>query len=87
MTEKSYQQNPGHRPGFLPNFLKEAGVNVVISGGMGASAQQLFAQNNIQVIVGAEGPCDDVVRQYLNGNLKSTGSICREHQYKGRCHE
>jgi predicted Fe-Mo cluster-binding NifX family protein len=28
--------NPGHRPGFLPNFLHEMGVNTIISGGMGA---------------------------------------------------
>ena len=27
--------NPGHRPGFLPNFLNELGAKVVISGGMG----------------------------------------------------
>ena len=27
--------NPGHRPGFLPNFLADRGVNVIISGGMG----------------------------------------------------
>ena len=24
--------NPGHRPGFLPNFLGDLGVNVIISG-------------------------------------------------------
>ncbi|PQQ65341.1 NifB/NifX family molybdenum-iron cluster-binding protein [Acetivibrio saccincola] len=85
--KKDFIQNPGHRPGFLPNFLKESGVNVVISGGMGETAQQLFAQNNIDVIVGAEGSCDDVVQQYLKGELKSTGSICREHQHEGHCHE
>ena len=27
--------NPGHKPGFLPNFLADRGVNVIISGGMG----------------------------------------------------
>jgi len=87
LLKKDFIQNPGHRPGFLPNFLKESGVNVVISGGMGETAQQLFAQNNIDVIVGAEGSCDDVVQQYLKGELKSTGSICREHQHEGHCHE
>lgn len=87
MLKKDFIQNPGHRPGFLPSFLKELGVNVVISGGMGETAQQLFAQNNIKVIVGSEGYCDDIVQQYLNGELKSTGSICREHQHKDLCHE
>ena len=87
ILKKDFIQNPGHRPGFLPNFLKELGVNVIISGGMGETAQQLFAQNNIDVIVGAKGSCDDVVQQYLKGELKSTGSICREHQHEGHCHE
>ncbi len=82
ILKKDFIQNPGHRPGFLPNFLKELGVNVIISGGMGETAQQLFAQNNIDVIVGAEGSCDDVVQQYLKGELKTTGSICREHQHE-----
>lgn len=87
VAEKSFKQNPGHRPGFLPNFLKELGVDVVISGGMGETAQQLFVQNNIKVIVGAKGYCDDVVEQYLNGRLKSRENICREHQHKDFCHE
>ncbi|NLN48938.1 MAG: dinitrogenase iron-molybdenum cofactor, partial [Clostridiales bacterium] len=30
--------NPGHKPGFLPNFLNDLGVNVIISGGMGGGA-------------------------------------------------
>lgn len=87
VVNKNFKQNPGHRPGFLPNFLKELGVNVVISGGMGETAQQLFAQNNIKVVVGAEGFCDDVVQKYLKGELRSLGSICKEHQNKDLCHE
>ena len=62
VLKNDFIQNPGHRPGFLPNFLKELGVNVVIAGGMGETAQQLFTENNIDVIVGVEGYCDDVVR-------------------------
>lgn len=87
VVKKDFKQNPGHRPGFLPNFLKELGVNVVISGGMGETAQRLFAQNNIEVVVGAQGDCDDVIQRYLKGELESTGSICREHQHHGHCHE
>jgi predicted Fe-Mo cluster-binding NifX family protein len=35
VLKKDFIQNPGHRPGFLPDYLKELGVNVIISGGMG----------------------------------------------------
>lgn len=68
--------NPGHEPGFLPVFLKQRGVNVVIAGGMGSRAQNLFAQNSIEAFVGAEGDCQRVIEAYLRGELVSTGNYC-----------
>ena len=44
---------PPHEPGVLPKWLGGMGVNVIIAGGMGHRAQQLFAQNEIEVVVGA----------------------------------
>lgn len=82
---KNFVPNPGHRPGFLPVFLKDLAVNVIIAGGMGETAQELFNRNGIEVVVGASGFCDDLVQQYLNGQLKSTGSVCKEHQHEGHC--
>ena len=52
---------------------------------MGGSAQQLFMDNGIDIIVGAEGPCDDVIKAYIKGELKSTGSVCEEHAHEGHC--
>ena len=83
ILEKSIIENPGHRPGFLPVFLSRLGVNIIIAGGIGETAQALFKEKGIDVIVGVKGLCDDVIQQYLKGELKSTGSICREHQHKG----
>ncbi|GIM29090.1 nitrogenase iron-molybdenum cofactor protein [Clostridium polyendosporum] len=82
---KSFTANPGHRPGFLPVFLKDLGVDVIIAGGMGETAQQLFVQNGIEVFVGSEGLCDDIIQKYIIGGLKSTGSVCREHKHEGNC--
>ena len=73
--------NPGHKPGFLPNFLNDIGVNVIISGGMGGGAVEIFNEKNIEVIVGAKGKAKAAVEAYLQGSLKSTGSICHEHQH------
>lgn len=87
VQSKVFVPNPGHRPGYLPVFLKERNVNVIISGGMGETAQQLFADNDIEVVVGAEGDSDEAVEQFLKGQLKSTKSICSEHQYEGHCNE
>lgn len=85
ILNESFVQNPGHRPGFLPVFLRDLGANVIISGGMGETAQELFKENGIEVVVGASGLCSDLVEQFINGELKSTGSICREHQHEGNC--
>lgn len=73
--------NPGHRPGFLPNFLNDMGVNVIISGGMGGGAIDIFNEKNIKVIVGARGNAKTAVEAYLLGSLKSTGLVCHEHQH------
>ncbi len=68
--------NPGHRPGFLPNFLNDLGVKVIVSGGMGGGAVDIFNSHGIEVIVGSEGKSVVAVEKYLKGELKSTGSVC-----------
>ncbi|WP_026894768.1 NifB/NifX family molybdenum-iron cluster-binding protein [Clostridiisalibacter paucivorans] len=83
----SFIENPGHRPGFLPVFLKEKGANVIISGGMGETAQDLFYEHGIDVVVGANGNCDNIVESFINGELKSTGSVCTEHMHEGHCED
>ena len=46
---------PPHEPGLLPRWLHQQGVQVVIAGGMGRRALDLFAQNGIAVHAGARG--------------------------------
>ncbi len=77
--------NPGHRPGFLPNFLADRGVNVIISGGMGGGAVEIFNERGVEVITGASGEAREAAEQYLMGKLKSTGSICHEHAHHDEC--
>ncbi len=79
--------NPGHKPGFLPNFLSDIGVNVIISGGMGAGAIDIFNEKGIKIITGAKGEAISVAEQYLRGNLKSSVSVCNEHMHHGDCGE
>jgi len=77
--------NPGHRPGFLPVFLHEKGANVIISGGMGGGAVDIFNEKGVEVITGARGYSKAAAEQYLQGALKSTGSVCHEHQHHDEC--
>lgn len=74
-------ENPGHKPGFLPNYLNENGVNVIIAGGMGGAAVNIFNERNIEVIIGAEGPSKEAAEAYLKGDLESTGSVCHDHDH------
>lgn len=77
--------SPGHKPGFLPNFLNDLGVNVIISGGMGGGAIDIFNEKGIEVILGASGEAKGVAEAYLSGNLASTGSVCMDHQHHDSC--
>ena len=43
ILREEYVTPPGHQPGVYPQFLAQQGVSVIISGGMGQRAQQLFA--------------------------------------------
>lgn len=67
---------PEHEPGILPPFLAEKGANVVIAGGMGGRALELFASHGIDVILGAQGRVQDVLSAYLDGALVSGESSC-----------
>ena len=85
ISEQQIIDNPGHVPGFLPEFLAGKDVNSIITGGIGAKAVELFQQKGIQVISGARGSTDEVLELYIKGLLISTGSVCSEHMHAGEC--
>ena len=87
ITGETVVPNPGHRPGFLPNFLADRGVEVIISGGMGGGAVDIFNERNVEVIVGAEGDAGKAVEAYLKGELKTTGAVCHKHEHADECGE
>jgi len=69
--------SPGHQPGFLPTWLGEEGVSVVIARGMGSRAQNLFGENRIQVVIGAIGDePEKAVLDYMRGALATGDNIC-----------
>jgi predicted Fe-Mo cluster-binding NifX family protein len=69
--------SPPHEPGLLPGWLAERGTSVVITGGMGQRAQQLFAQHGISVVIGAPADAPErIVGDYLAGRLQVGGNVC-----------
>jgi len=75
--------NPGHHPGFLPQFLNKKGVSAIVAGGMGQRAVDLFAEVEIEVVVGVNGKIDEVVEKLQNGTLEGGESLCRPGLGKG----
>ena len=68
---------PPHEPGVLPKWLHDLGANVIIAGGMGARALDLFTQNDIKVIVGASALApEELVQGYLDKSLRTGGNVC-----------
>ena len=87
IVKEESSPNPGHRPGFLPNFLGDHGANVVIAGGMGESAAGIFAHRNIETILGASGDARTAAEAYLRGELHSDASACHKHEHAHECHD
>ena len=68
---------PVHEPGVLPKWLHEMGAQVIIAGGMGSRAQQLFVESGIKVVTGAPmDPPESLVNQYLAGILVTGDNVC-----------
>jgi ATP-binding protein involved in chromosome partitioning len=68
---------PEHEPGLLPRWLRDRGVSVVIAGGMGSRARNLFAQAGVEVLTGAESrEPEAIASDYLNGKLVTGANSC-----------
>jgi len=68
---------PPHQPGLLPPWLAEQGVTMIIAGGMGRRAQDLFTQHGIHVMVGAPSDTPErLVGDYLAGRLQPGENVC-----------
>jgi len=68
---------PPHEPGLLPVFLGERGINLVIAGGMGGRARQLFEERGIKVITGApSAEAEKLVTEYFAGTLITGANTC-----------
>ena len=83
VAKKEIVDNPGHQPGFIPQFLHEKGVNCIVAGGMGMRATGFFNEFGIQAIVGIGGKISDVIEKLRKGTLKGGESLCKPGSGKG----
>ena len=81
-TEKTIKEvkklvPPPHQPGVYPQWIREQGADLVITGGMGVRAQQLFQTAGIQVLTGAPALTpEEVVQRFLQGTLELGSNTC-----------
>lgn len=67
--------------------LAKAGVKVMLAGNMGEGAVKILTTNGIKVVRGCSGPIDDVVAQYLAGDLKDNQIACDHHDCGNHSHD
>ena len=77
ISKRTDLDSPVHEPGLLPRWLKDRGVDLVIAGGMGPRALELFAAAGVEVIYGVD-PQDpaSIIEQYLSGALETGENVC-----------
>lgn len=77
MDNITYLTPPPHEPGLLPRWLAEKGADIIIAGGMGKRAQDLFIQNGIRVVVGAQvDSAPEIARKFLDDSLQTGNNLC-----------
>ncbi|OFZ23413.1 MAG: ATPase [Bdellovibrionales bacterium RIFOXYA1_FULL_36_14] len=68
---------PPHEPGILPKWIGGQGANLVLAGGMGQRAQELFKENGVKVVVGvSESNPEKAVLDFLNNKLTTGANVC-----------
>ncbi len=77
ILSKTITAAPPHEQGAFPRWLREQGADVILAGGMGPRAAQLFEQFGIEVVAGVAGDDPEaVVTAFLAGTLGPSGELC-----------
>ena len=74
-----------HQPGAVPRFVRDLGADVIIAGGMGHGAIEIFHGFGIEVATGVTGTVAAVLGAYLSGVHR--GVVPCAHDHSNRCHE
>ena len=74
-----------HRPGVMPRFIRDLGANVILAGGMGPQAINMFRSFGIDVATMPGGSVATAVTAYLHGEQREV--VPCAHDHPNRCHE
>jgi len=77
ITGQELLDPPAHEPGVLPKWLHEQGATVILAGGMGSRAKDLFTQNDIKVVTGCTpNSPETLTAAYLADSLATGDNTC-----------
>ena len=68
-------------------ILQQMNVTLMLAGNMGEGAYNMLNQFGMQVIRGCSGKTDDVLKKYLNGEIKDLNMNCSQHQHDHDCNK
>lgn len=60
----------------IASVLAEAGVKIMLAGGIGNGAINVLNRNGIEVIRGCSGTAEEVVKLFVEGQVSDSGSSC-----------
>jgi len=66
----------------IASVLAEKGVTLMLAGGIGGGAINVLNSAGVEVVRGCSGDINEVVNEFLKGNIVDSGSTCTQHQ----CH-
>lgn len=85
-TQIADTNGQGH--GALSGLLVQAGVDVLICGGIGGGAQNALSEAGIQLYGGVSGLADEAVNAYIAGELNYNPDVhCSHHEHEHSCGE
>jgi Mrp family chromosome partitioning ATPase/predicted Fe-Mo cluster-binding NifX family protein len=78
---------PPHEPGVIPKWLNTVGATIIITGGIGQSAINMFNGFGINVLSGAPAmKADDLIDGYLKNEITFKGGTCsHDHPHGSSC--
>jgi predicted Fe-Mo cluster-binding NifX family protein len=74
-----------HRPGVMPRFIRDLGANVVLAGGMGPQAINMFRSFGIDVATVPSGSVTTALTAYLSGEHQTV--LPCAHAHSSHCQE
>lgn len=78
-TKEISAESLQHNHGGLAALLEDEGVSLVITGGIGAGAYNSLEEKGFKVIRGASGKIEDIVNEYIKGDLQDKNIMCSHH--------